>query len=61
MSARDTACVVQKPVPDGWRRIVDTAAGAPDDIVDADSAPRLAGSDYLVQARSVVVLVRPRN
>jgi glycogen operon protein len=43
----------------GWRRVVDTALGDSNDIVDASDAPDLEGPGYQVQARSVVVLERP--
>jgi glycogen operon protein len=46
---------------DGWRRIVDTSLGSPDDIVSdiADAAEVEAGS-YRAEARSVVVLAARR-
>jgi isoamylase len=40
-----------------WRRRVDTYLDPPDDICARDSAPILPGPTYLVQPRSVVVLV----
>ncbi len=46
--------------PRDWHRVVDTARPAPEDIVPEAAAARLARSDYFVQARSVVVLVRRR-
>ena len=41
-----------------WSRVVDTSLSSPDDFLDA-AAP-LEGSAYDVDARSVVVLVRPK-
>ena len=41
----------------GWRRWIDTARDAPDDVCDVPShAPLVEGSTYTVQARSLVVL-----
>jgi glycogen operon protein len=42
---------------DTWRRYVDTYLDPPDDICDWTNAKSLAGSTYLVQPRSVVVLL----
>ncbi len=41
---------------DGWHRLIDTSLKSPDDIRDWASAPVIAGSTYLVQARSAVTL-----
>jgi pullulanase/glycogen debranching enzyme len=41
-----------------WSRVVDTSLSSPDDFLDG-TAP-LEGSAYAVDARSVVVLVRPK-
>src|SRR5579864_4577980 len=41
-----------------WSRVVDTSLSTPDDFLDAP-AP-LAGPTYAVDARSVVVLIRPK-
>ena len=50
------------PVPSGardaWRRCIDTALASPDDISAWADAPSVAGTGYLVQPRSVVVLAR---
>ncbi len=48
-------------VPDGsdrWRRWLDTALASPDDVCDWDAAPPVTDFVYVVQPRSVVVLVR---
>ena len=43
-----------------WRRWIDTSLRSPDDIVDWDFAPNIVDASYLVQPRSVVVLVSPQ-
>ena len=40
-----------------WRRCMDTALASPDDIYPLDQAPLIAEAEYVVQPRSVVVLV----
>jgi len=46
------------PIPGRkWYRVADTALAAPDDIADPGQEPEIAGSDYLVNDRSVVVLI----
>jgi glycogen operon protein len=44
-----------------WLRVVDTSLESPADIVDPGSEVRLTGQEYLVRARSVVVLRRPQK
>ncbi len=39
-----------------WTRIIDTYLESPQDFCEWDSAPAVAGSNYLVKARSVVLL-----
>ncbi len=41
----------------GWRRMIDTFLPSPEDICGPTDAPLIDGSSYLVQPRSVVVLV----
>jgi len=41
----------------GWRRVIDTYFGSPDDFQDPLSAPVMGGGTYYAQAHSVVVLV----
>jgi glycogen operon protein len=43
-----------------WRRWIDTSLRSPNDIVDWDHAPNIVDASYLVQPRSVVVLVSPQ-
>ncbi|MGK7894130.1 MAG: glycogen debranching protein GlgX [Xenococcus sp. (in: cyanobacteria)] len=44
-----------------WHRIVDTALPAPDDFTDLARAPKISQGDYLVTARSSVVLMEKPN
>jgi isoamylase len=50
------------PIYDGktkpWFRAIDTARPAPEDILDPGEEERILGSTYVVQPRSVVVLVQ---
>ena len=41
----------------GWRRLIDTACPAPDDIAEPGDAPLVPDEPYLVQPRSVVFLI----
>jgi len=49
---------IQEGNPSEWKRIVDTNIEGPLDFVDASMAPALSSLDYMVQPRSLVVLVR---
>ena len=40
-----------------WRRWIDTSLTAPEDVFDWDKAPAVAASSYLVQPRSLALLV----
>jgi glycogen operon protein len=40
-----------------WRRLIDTALASPDDVTPFDSAPEVTQTTYLVQPRSVAVLI----
>jgi len=40
-----------------WRRWIDTSSASPDDICAWEDAPTVSGSSYVVEARSVVLLV----
>jgi isoamylase len=51
--------VVADSAHDGWRRWIDTFLDSPRDIVDWKDAPRVGGSMYRAEARSVVVLFAP--
>jgi isoamylase len=45
------------PPETAWRRVVDTWLDAPEDILSLEAAPLVLTGTYLVQARSVVVLI----
>jgi glycogen operon protein len=48
------------PRPDGtgaWRRIIDTALDAPDDICEWADARAVRGPTYAVRPRSIVLLL----
>jgi glycogen operon protein len=45
---------------DPWRRWIDTALESPQDIVEWQAAPVVAGSKYRAVPRSVVVLTAGR-
>lgn len=51
---------VQEGPATDWVRIVDTSLPSPDDFVEATGERPLETEEYLVAARSVVVLKRPR-
>ncbi len=53
----DAWFTVQEGTPRDWRRAFDTARPSPEDAVDPADAPPLRTPEYLVRARSVVVLV----
>jgi hypothetical protein len=54
----DLAFSIQEGPAADWRRAIDTGLPSPEDIVSEDEAPALDSRDYVVQERSVVVLVR---
>jgi glycogen operon protein len=41
----------------GWMRVIDTHRLSPEDICRREDAPKVRGTTYLVQPRSVVLLV----
>jgi glycogen operon protein len=49
---------IQEGLPGAWRRAVDTALESPCDIADPGAEPAVTGTEYEVQPRSVVVLIR---
>jgi isoamylase len=51
--------VVVDGAPDQWRRWIDTFLDSPHDIVDWKDAPRIDGSTYRAEPRSMVVLFAP--
>jgi isoamylase len=50
---------IHEGIPCQWQRVIDTAQTSPNDIVDPGGEQTLESSFYLVQPRSIVVLVRP--
>jgi isoamylase len=44
-------------LPNGWLRVIDTYLESPDDICPWTEAPVVGGTTYLVQSRSVVLLL----
>ena len=54
----DVAFFIQEGRTEEWRRIVDTSLASPDDIADAAKGPSISSLQYLVKARSIVVLER---
>jgi isoamylase len=42
----------------GWRRVIDTALTTPDDFTPWDVAPRVTSASYVVQPRSMALLIR---
>lgn len=55
---RDVNFAVNEGSPQTWHLAVDTSLESPDDIVEPGCEPPRADVDYLVKARSVVVLLR---
>ncbi len=45
------------PAEKGWRRLLDTAQPAPDELHPLETAPLINGNLYLAQPRSLVVLI----
>jgi isoamylase len=54
----DLTFAVQQGEAADWRRVVDTARPSPADVLADDQAEALESLNYLVRARSVVVLLR---
>lgn len=57
----DLRFTVQEGRPEEWLRVVDTSLPSPEDIAEPGQETRLDSLDYLVRARSVVVLRRQRS
>jgi isoamylase len=49
---------IQEGLPGAWRRAIDTARESPCDIAEPGAEEVVPGTEYEVQPRSVVVLVR---
>ena len=55
---KDLAFTIQKGSEVEWRRVVDTSLASPEDIVDGGKGFTISSLNYLVKARSIVVLER---
>jgi isoamylase len=49
---------IQEGEPEKWKRVVDTSAEKAEGFVDSESALLLSSSTYVLQPRSIVVLLR---
>jgi glycogen operon protein len=45
--------------PAAWRRWIDTSLTSPNDIVAWEHGPEIADASYVVQPRSIALLVMP--
>jgi len=54
----DLVFIIQEGRADQWRRVADTGLVTPDDIAEPGQEQSISSSQYLVKARSVVVLER---
>ena len=54
----DVTFTVSEGSTQTWRRAVDTSLATPDDILEPGLETPIAGMEYLVRSRSVVVLLR---
>jgi glycogen operon protein len=52
----DRKFTVQEGAPSAWRRVVDTSKSSPEDIAEPGKESKLESANYLLRARSVVVL-----
>jgi isoamylase len=57
----DLLFTVQEGAARDWQRVVDTSRPSPDDILESHQETPLAVAQYLVKARSIVVLRRRRR
>lgn len=61
MSTRDIVFSIQEPAEGVWYKVVQTAADTPHDIVEPGEAAQLHGNECLVQAQSIIVLLRHQS
>ncbi|MGO9532208.1 MAG: glycogen debranching protein [Syntrophobacteraceae bacterium] len=54
----DLAFTIQEGQADEWRRVADTSLASPDDVAEAGKGYPISSLQYLVKARSIVVLER---
>ncbi|HZC25163.1 MAG TPA: alpha-amylase family glycosyl hydrolase, partial [Candidatus Binatia bacterium] len=57
-SPRSIPFFIQQGEPDAWRRVIDTSLPSPDDFCDPSAEARISGSEYALNPRSIVVLLR---
>lgn len=50
--------VIQQGKDGNWKRVVDTSLPSPADICEPDAEMKGGGSQYILSARSIVVLIR---
>jgi glycogen operon protein len=55
--SQDLRFAIQEGTPGSWRRVVDTALDSPDDMREPEQEMPVSGLEYVVGARSVVVLL----
>ncbi len=55
----DLVFTIQEGIAEDWQRVVETSLPSPQDIVDPGNTPSLQSLHYPVNARSIVVLIRP--
>jgi hypothetical protein len=55
---KDLTFIIHEGRPDEWSRVVDTGLAYPNDFADAEGGFPIAGLQYPVKARSIVVLER---
>lgn len=56
---KDHIFTLQEGTTKDWKRVIDTSLESPEDVLDPGHEAALRGPDYLVKARSIVVLIRP--
>ena len=54
---RSLRFAIQEGSPGRWKRVIDTALTSPNDIVDPGQELPVTTPDYVVQGRSVVILL----
>jgi len=55
---KDLTFTIQEGAPAEWRRVIDTSLESPEDFCEPGKEVRLTSPDYVVKARSIVVLIR---
>jgi isoamylase len=57
----DLSFTIQEGEGGEWQRVIDTSLDSPDDVCEPGAEIRLTSPTYVVKARSIVVLSRPRE